>query len=94
MTDDDLHPWTDAAKRICRAPLYENIEERGRLAILILRSLLARSSPPEPSAEPFGYVVTDTRGVQTFYKTAPYLDTAVECVAVYERAPPPLETEG
>jgi hypothetical protein len=43
---------------------------------------------PVEGAEPFGYVTTDGRGVQWFYKTTPYLDNAVECVTVYRHPAP------
>lgn len=33
--------------------------------------------------EPFGYVTKTRSGVQSFYPQTPYLDTAVECEAVY-----------
>lgn len=56
------------------------------------------TDPPvraEPSDEPFGCVTKDTRGTQRFYPAGqlPYLDTAVECVAVYTRPAKPLTEE-
>lgn len=86
LTDEQIKAI--ANREECLRPAQGDGYELDEVAFA--RAILAFATQ---GAEPYGYVTTDTRGMQHFFKSSPYLDTAVECVEVYTAPPPTAEVK-